>query len=270
MDVNWAAESYREVVNECLGYRRQRRPRGVIKKLADSLRCHPTFIAQVLNERADFSPEQGFELCRHFLFSSEEQEFFLTLLMRDRAGTVALKGHYQQRLNQILEAKRDLKPRTQVEEGRSGSFEAEYFGNWIYQAVHALTQIQRFQSAAGISKALGLSVGEVRAVLKRLETMGLVEGGKSSWKSTLNSLHLSKDSHFIRNLHSTWKVKMLADLQNRTAIEGTKYSGLITVTEKDYHKVRDVLVKAISDVRKIVEASASEGAYIVSLDCYKI
>jgi uncharacterized protein (TIGR02147 family) len=270
MDFDWTSDSYREVVNRCLGYREKRRPRGVIKSLADALRCHPTFIAQVLKERADFSPEQGYEICQHFSFSNEQREFFLTLLMRDRAGTAALKEHYHKKLIHILEVRRDLRPDSPLNVRQSGSFELEYFGNWIYQTVHALTQIQRFQTVTEIAKALALSTVEVKAILDRLEAMGLVKKDKSAWKSTLNSLHLAKDSHCIRYLHSTWKTKLLADLQRRSTMEGTRYSGLITVTEKDYHKVRDVLVNAIKDIRKIVEASSSEGAYVLSLDCYEI
>lgn len=270
MDLDWTASSYREIINDCLGYRNKRRPRGVIKKLADSLRCHSTFIAQVLNGRADFSAEQGLEISRHFAFSPDQQEFFLTLLLRDRSGTKTLKEYYQKKLDYIHESRRDLKSKVQPKEDLSGAFEAEYFGNWIYQAAHALTQVDRYQSAAALSKVLGRSIEEIGSILLRLQTMDLVKQHGTSWESTLTSLHLSKDSPFIRALHTGWKTKLLTDLQTATMLEGTHYSGVITVTSKDYERVRDVLVKSIADIRKVVEGSTSENAYVLSLDCYKM
>lgn len=270
MEFNWDAKSYRELVDFQLGYRKERRPRGAIKALAEKLRCHPTFIAQVLKERAEFSAEQGFEFCQYFQFTLEQQDFFLTLLARDRAANTKLKEYYQKRIDTLIEAQRDLKPQKNQPEMQIGSFEAEYFGNWAYQAIHALTQIPRCQSSTAIAKAVKLPNEEVNEILKRLEVMGLVKYEKSSWQSTLDSLHLSKESPFIRYLHSTWKAKLLSDIQNGAVTEGTRFSGLITVSEKDYQRIRGILVGAITSIRKTVEASSSEEAYVLSIDCYKM
>lgn len=270
MEFDWNAVEYREIINDYLGYRTARRPRGAIKSLAEKLRCHPTFISQVLKNQADFSLEQAYELCEYFSFSKEEQDLFLNLVLRDRAGTKGLKNYYQEKIDKILEGRRDLKPNAQLSSTSvGGPTEAEYFGNWIYQAIHAMTQIENFQSHQAIAKALNLSEEEVKAVLERLRQMDLVIREKSLWKSTVNSLHLPKDSYFIRYLHSTWKSKILADLHSGRPIDGTRFSGIITVTEKDYQKARDVLVKAIGDVRKIVESSTPGGLYVLSIDCYK-
>ncbi len=269
MKFNWDSAGYREIVNDYLGFKEKRRPRGAIKKLADQLRCHSTFIAQVLAERANFSLEQGLEAATYFGFSEEEKSFFLSMIQRDRAATVALRKHSQEKLNQILEAKRDLKPKTKSA-AMIELFEAEYFGNWVYQAVHAFSQTQKFQTASSMAKALGTSLEEVTSVLERLKLMKLVINEKTTWRSTTNFLHLSKDSPFIRYMHTTWRAKILADMQNRSELDGTHYSGVITVSEKDYQKVRDVLKEAISSIRKIAETSASEDVYIISFDSYKM
>ena len=63
---------------------------------------------------------------------------------------------------------------------------------------------------------------------------------------------------------------MLSDLQNRPLIDSTRYSGIITVNDKDFLKVRDVLVNAIKEIRKIVEKSVPDHPHILSLDCYKL
>ncbi len=270
MEFDWVAKNYRDIVNTCLGYRSQRRPRGAIKHLSERLRCHSTFISQVLKGNAEFSAEQGLEICEHFQFSRLQQDFFLHLLARDRAGTLSLKKYYQNKLDLLIEESRDLKPKASQENYTLGSFESEYFGNWVYQAVHACTQIEKLQTANAISNELSLAVSETSAVMNRLEVMGLIKADRGQWHSTQHSLHLSKDSPYIRYMRMTWKAKQLSDLQNSSHVEGTRYNGVITVAEEDYQAVRAVLVKALSEIRIIVMASKPENVYLLSMDCYKI
>ena len=270
MEFNWAASEYRDVINEYLGYRSERRPRGAVKGLAESLRCHSTFIAQVLSGRAEFSLEQGIQICRHFQFSGEEEDFFLTMLMRDRASTKPLREYFQKKLDFTMELKKDLKAQVSPSQDLSAIFEAEYFGNWLYQTAHALLQIKKFQSPEALVAILGGDLKEIKSILNRLKVMGLVTQEGSAWKSTQASLHLSKDSPFIRSLHSTWKTKILSDLQTRVAPQGTRYSGIITINEKDFQKVRDILIRAIGDIRKVVVETEPENAYVLSMDCYEM
>jgi uncharacterized protein (TIGR02147 family) len=269
MEFNWLADSYREIINQCLGYKLKRRPRGAIMKLASALQCHPTFIAQVLNEKSNLSLEQGQALSEYFQFSKQEQEYFFLLLQKERAGTQALKRYFQDQLQRILEEKRDLRPKLTTERPSLGAFEVEYFSNWIYQTVHGLTQIPKFQTVQTLSKFLNLNSEELKFILSRLALMNLVTNEKNLWKCTKNSLHLPKDSPFIRNLHSTWKTKIITDLQSQLKKEGTQFSGIIAVSEKDYQKIRDLLVKTLESIRNITETSVAENLYLLSLDCYK-
>jgi Domain of unknown function (DUF4423) len=270
MEFNWTAASYREIVNNSLGYRNSRRPRGIVKKLAAHLRCHSTFIAQVLSERAHFSFEQGLDVCGFFNFADDEREYFLTLLARDRAGTPALRKHHQHRLNELLEKQRDLKPKAALRDARSEGFEGEYFANWSYQAIHALTQIERYKTPTAIAEALQFSTVEVIAILNRLQAMSLVDSEKNKWTSLKDSLHLEKGSPHIRALRATWKAKILADLYNNKFMDGTRYAGIITVSDQDYQKVRDILIEALRKIRQLVEKSKPEAAHILSIDCYKM
>ncbi len=270
MDFPWYAENYKDIVNYFLGYRQKRRPRGVIKKLADRLRCHPTFISQVLNNHSDFSLEQAYEISDYFSFSIEQRDYFLTLVLKDRAGNKNLKRYYQEKIETILETKRDLSPKNPPEVNSLGSLEFEYYSQWIYQLIHALTQIDSLQTLSALTKFLGFNSVEVSYVLSRLETMGLVKKESNRWVSGKNFMHLSKNSVLIRQLHSTWKSKISADLQVQSSLEGTRYSGVLTVTEKDYQKIRDILTATMGQIRKKVEESTAEEPCLLSLDFYKI
>lgn len=269
MEFNWDAKGYRDIVNSFLGVVNERRPRGAIKALSEALGCHSTFIALVLKGNADFSLEQAMKVCEHYRFSGPETEFFICLLQRDRAGTPLLKSFFQKQLNQLLENRMDIEKRLNAKEVELFQKEVTYFGSWIYQTVHAVTQMSG-QNMASISKLLKVPIEEVQTVLSFLENMGLVQKEGSSWVSTNNFLHLSKDSSLIKHLHLTWKTKLLADLQSGRPLEGTHYSGAITISESDYRNVREVLIESLGKIRTITQKSNSEKVCILSMDCYEL
>lgn len=269
MEFDWDAKAYRDIVNSYLGVVNERRPRGAIKALSEAIGCHSTFIALVLKGSADFSLEQAMKVCEHYRLSSAETEFFICLLQRDRAGTLLLKSFFQKQLNQLLENRMDIERRLDAKGVELFQKEITYFGNWTYQAVHAVTQMPG-QNIASISKLLKVPEEEVQTVLSFLENMGLVQKEKSCWVSTNNFLHLSKDSNLIKQLHLTWKTKLLADLQSGRPIEGTHYSGTITISEADYRNVREVLIESLGKIRTITKKSSSEKVCILSMDCYEL
>ncbi len=79
------AKNYIEFVSYFLHDGRKRIPRGAVKALSDHLQCHPTFISQVLGEKAHFSHEQALRFCSHAQLSEKETEIFIFILDRDRA-----------------------------------------------------------------------------------------------------------------------------------------------------------------------------------------
>lgn len=269
MEFNWATDSYRDIINDYLGYRHKRRPRGAIKKLADQLHCHPTFLAQVLNEKANLSMEQALTVAQFYEFSREELEYFLLVLQLNRAGTKELRVFLKEQINKLRELHRDLQPRDQKPLSSLGNFEAEYFSHWLYQMIHGMTQITRWQKSIAIAKALNLAEMEIKFILARLEVMGLVKQEKGQWKCLQDSMHLAKDSPFIRSLHSTWKTKILSDFQSSSNIEGTHFSGILAVSESDYQKIREQLVKFLNNLRKTAENSEPQNVYLLSIDCYQ-
>lgn len=267
MKFNWEAQGYRQIINEYLGFKEKRRPRGAIRKLADHLRCHTTFIAQALSGRANFSLEQGFEIGNYFGFSEEEKNFFLLLLMRDRAGTTKLRDYWQQRIEKALVARQDLKNVLSSRSPGLLNHELEYFGDWLYQAIHCYTQLPG-QTAVSIARNLSIPVKEAAAILLRLKEMELVTKEKSNWKSTKSFLHLPKSSRHVQALHLTWKTKLLCELQSKASLTSTHYSGALTIAKRDHTKVKEVLLRALKEIKEIAETSASEECHGLSIDFY--
>jgi hypothetical protein len=65
--------------------------RGSVKKIAESLRVHPSLISQILKGLKDFNPEQANDVATFLGLDEEATEYFLCLVEIERAGTAKLK-----------------------------------------------------------------------------------------------------------------------------------------------------------------------------------
>jgi hypothetical protein len=85
--------------------------RGQKSLLAKALHCQSAYLSQVLNGRAELSFEQAYRVCEFFKLGQDEQDYFLLLVQKDRAGIQDLKNYYQKKIDQLLEKRMDVKKR---------------------------------------------------------------------------------------------------------------------------------------------------------------
>src|SRR6185312_3999014 len=78
-----------------------RKGRGEISKIAKELRISTTLVSQVLSGNKSFTLEQAKTLCEYLGLGGIDAEFFMLLVLHDRAGSMDLKRFWKQRLEQI-------------------------------------------------------------------------------------------------------------------------------------------------------------------------
>ena len=108
----WNFTDYRPYLVEKLGVEGSRT--GLRKKLAEAIGVHTTFVSQVLKEKGDFSLEQGEAVNSFLSHTQDEGEYFLLLLMKDRAGTRELKKRFQDKIDLQRKERLNIKKRLDV------------------------------------------------------------------------------------------------------------------------------------------------------------
>src|SRR5438045_1821295 len=83
--------------------------RGLRSELAEKLGCRPAHISQVLGGKTHFSLEYAIEIDHFLAHSPDESRYFLLLVHRDRAGTKALRGHYEKEMETIRQERLDVR-----------------------------------------------------------------------------------------------------------------------------------------------------------------
>lgn len=243
--------------------------RGFRKKLAEAVGCQSAFISQVMNGPAHLSLEQGLRAARHFGLSELRQRYFLTLIELARAGTPDLREYFSLQLGALRAELLDLRHNVANPNELSDEGKAIYYSHWMYAAVHILTTIPRFQTRESISKALGLRDEDVRDVIQFLLESGLLQNKQGKLIPGETQLHLQRNSQFIRQHHSQWRLKSLERIQ-RPKAEDMRYSTVSTLSRRDILQLRTQMAEWVRTYTETVRDSKEEEMCAFSLDFYQL
>lgn len=241
--------------------------RGFRSRLAAALRCQSAYISQVLNGNADFSLEQA-ELVNGLLnHNKNEAHFFILLVQYTRAGSTSLKNYFHAQIQKVLQERVQLKDRLEYKKTLSSEDQAVYYSAWYYAAVHMLLSVPAMQAKEAVSEFLKLPMETVHSVLDFLISTGLAmeEGGRYKIGST--SIHLGADSAMSFSQHTNWRMKAIASLTKKRNTD-LHYSSLVSISKNDIPKVREIMVKAIEEIRGLVRDSKEETVCCYLMDLF--
>lgn len=243
--------------------------RGVKLKMAEHLHCQNTYVSLVLNSEAHFSLEQGARLNSFFEHTQYEARFFLLLLHQARAGSEELRKYYQEEIRDVVIRNSDLKKRTHVKNSLREKDQDVYYSSWIYSAIHILVTIKEFQTAPQIARRLNLSKDKTMEVLNFLIGCGILIKEGSTYSTGLTQIHLSKDSPHIQKHHTNWRIRAIhsIDLNDPSDLH---FSNVISMSEKDIVKVREIFINAIADARSIIKDSPEEKLHSICVDFFEV
>lgn len=262
------ATSYRQFVRDSLIGKEGNERRGLARGLSLSLHCHPTFISQVMQEKAHFSPDQAYGFCQYMKLSRFESDFFIDLVSRDRAATPALKKYFQERLNRHLERTTDFKERWNTSHRLTSQDEFTYYESWLPQAVHMLCCLPRFQQITTLATALGIPLETLFKILGKLEKFGLIQKKRGKYVRSKDWVHLGKDSPLTPLLHKNWRNKTIESLGKESS--GIHYTSLISLSKKSAEDLKRKIVEHLEAYRAEILKSEDEEVYVHLVDFYPI
>lgn len=245
---------------------------GLQSRLAKIAGCRPSFISQVLTGKSFLSLEQGEKISSYLQLNEIEEEYFLTLILWERAATTALKNKLESRLQKIRDKSLNLSKRLTplVKETENNEvLTAQYYSHWLYPAVHVSLGIAGLQNAYALSKALSVSESRVQEVLNFLEKAQLVEEKKGNYSATPFTLHLGTESPYLslhhRNLHN-----LAIQLMDEAPKTDLQYSGFMSLSRNDVHKIKESLAAEIKKCIETAKLSDEEEVHLCQIGLLKI
>lgn len=252
--------------------------RGSRKALSEAIGCQMSHVSAVLNDDAHLSPEQAEATARFLSLNNDETEFLLLLVQKNRAGTTSLARVVDRQLEVFRVKRRNLKERLAISDQLAADQESLYYSSWQFGAVHVALSIPGLDRPEILSTRLGIPLARVHEILDFLCLNGLAEIKKDRFVIGRAQVHLSKSSPFVARHHINWRLRAIASLEGAIASDSREsvstnelhFSSVVTLSERDFARVRETVASALADTLKIITTSPEESVAILNIDWMRL
>ena len=243
--------------------------RGQRKLLAAAIGCQTPFVTHVLAGDSDFSAEQA-EACARFMGLGESDvEFFLLLVLKQRAGTRSLENLFAKQIAERRERSVLLKKRLNIAETLSAPAQMIYYGSWHFAAIHMALTLPEMRTVDALQKHFQLPMARVVSIVEFLIQNGLVEQQRAALKVVRPALHLEKGSPLLGQHHAQWRLRAIEAYHSR-APEDLHYSAVTSLSFEDFAWVREQLASLLEELVGRVRESPEEKLATLTLDWFSL
>lgn len=244
-------------------------PRGIKTRFAKALLVQPAYLSQVLARKYSLSLEQADFANQFFDHDSDEADFFLALVSRDRAGTPSLRRHFE------LQLKTLVKKRLQVTEriGRKAQVSEEakgiYYSSWLYSAVRVSCTIPQLRTRQAIADKLNMPPEVIGKVLDFLVANQILEKKETRYEPRESWTSLDKESPHIIKHHTNWRNQAIQHLEAQTD-QDLHYSGIFSLDLATALRAKDRFLDFLSKQVKDFETAPEEDLFSVGVDLFRV
>lgn len=223
---------YRAFLKSAIEQRKTHR-KLTLRDLAQSAGIQPTYLTNVLMNRANLNQDQLYALGEALDLTKEERDFSALLLEMDRASNPNRKKEILQQIEKIqkgsLKTAKHL-PSREVEAG--GIEEQEYYLEATTSLVHVFLRVPKYaKNPKLIGEELKLSPSKLQQTLKLLEKNGFIrwDAKHSRYSVEKHTRHLSAESplcfphQLLMRLSSLQRIQILPT-EDRNTISITYFA----------------------------------------------
>ena len=243
--------------------------RGQLKKIADFLNVHSTFVSQVLNGLKDFSMEQCYQITKFLSLTDKESDYFLLMLQMNRAGTSELKKHFQSKLNVVKHKLTQVKEQVGTHKELTEHDRLQYYSDWRYALIWLSTFFEENKTIENIASFLKLPRKEVKVIIEFLLETGICLEEDQNILPSTKRIHIPTGSSSLKNHHLNWRLKSL-EFINDAKEANLAFTAPICLSKKDFKKINSLALEYISNISKIVEESPPEIIACLNIDCFNL
>jgi uncharacterized protein (TIGR02147 family) len=243
--------------------------RGYRSRLSEVAGCQPAYFSQVLAGKSNMTSDQASNLSDYWEFNEHEADYFLALVDFERAASPSLKRRLKGKLKRLRdEFYQDFATYRQpsVEERSAAEL---YYSTWLFSAIHVLLSVVQFQTASALSAQLGVAEAEIQTLLKSMLEQGLTQEQSGSWRPVHKHLHATTSSMFSSLHHRNWRLRAIDTLAPKKPAN-LHYTGVYSLSESDFLKLKESLLETIDATRALVEPSREEAGACLLIDWFKV
>lgn len=241
---------------------------GLKRRAAEALGVHTTFISQVVLGKAELSLDQAEKFNDFLGHNDTESEYFLDLVIFERASEKGLRKRFETKLKKIQGEHLHIKKRLDNTREIAAEDQERFYSSHIFGLIHVLASIPKLQKRERLIEATGYPPEIVSSAIDFLLHLGVLKQVKEMIVPGEQHVHLSHDAKLIRQHHANWRTATVQQLSFARPSD-LHYSLTFSCAEKDAVKIRESLLKHLEELTKAVGASKEEQVYVYCFDFFR-
>lgn len=242
---------------------------GEFQRIAKALKVHSTMVTHVLKGHLHLSAEQSLALAEYLGLGELETDYLLALVQLARAGDPRTRRYFEQQLTRLKDRSLNLGARLTARSALSEQDQAMFYSSWVYAAIRLLSAVPALQTRAAFAETLGLPPARVNQAVDFLVSRGLCEEkGKRVVYRELRT-YVGAESPLAARHHANWRARVVSQLETLGPQE-LAFTYPTVISEADFLRLREELVRLIERFKKECDASPSEKLYCLNVDWVEI
>ena len=245
--------------------------RGEISRMAESLRIPQPLMSQILSGDKDLNLEQADLLSDYLQLTDNEKTYLFTLVQIEKSGRENLKKHFINERNRLKKEALDIQTVIVQDRKLTELEKSIFYSSWLYQAVRLLTSLDRKVpiTLEEIAALLNHDRAHISNIMNFLVQTGLCKIEENGYRMGVSRTHLEKTSPHLPRHHTNWRMKSV-QYSERLHEEDLMFTSPLTVSRKDFLKIREEILTLIKSVNTIVEPSPAEELACLNIDFFKL
>lgn len=243
--------------------------RGQARRLSEHLNVSSVVVSQVLNKQRDFSIENAFKVTQFLGLSELETKYFLKMVEFSKAGTHELKKHYEFEMIEMQKESKKVSNRYLTKNELIDEDKFTFYSEPYYSAIRMGSALPHLNSIEELAKYFNLPIDKVETIIDFLVSKKLCIIEDNKIKRGPQSTFIPADSPYIKLHHRNWR-QIAIEKTNSLSPQELMYTAPMTLSLKDFERVRENLLKTIQETIAILEPSEDEVLACLNIDFFKI
>ncbi len=242
--------------------------RGEVSRIARYLQVSTTLVSQVLSGDKLFTMEQTKALGAFLGLSELEADYFLQLVLWERAGTPDLRAHWEGKLEELREKSLKVASRVSTDRKLTDEERSVFYSSALYSAVRLFTSTgKNGKTLDEVCARFELTRAKASRILHFLVEAGLCVEEKGQYNMGAQKTHLEEGSPYLIRHHGNWRMRALARAEDLAA-EELMYTAPVSLSKADFAKLREEMVGFVKRFLSEVHASPAEEVACFNMDFF--
>jgi uncharacterized protein (TIGR02147 family) len=242
---------------------------GIVSRLAKAAGCQRSYLSKALNSHTHLVPEHVYGIAKFFKLNSDETDFLLLLLEKDRAGTKDYQDRIKAKIHHLLKQYENLAHKLKKPEIVFQEEEQIYYTAWYWSAAHIAVSIERFQKIEDLSTYLQMPIAQLKLILETLRKFGFVEEKNNRWSCTPREIYVPKVSPLTMVHHNNWRQRAVLDAGNPFT-EGVHYTMVQSMDANAVSQIKKMILDLIENSAEVAGPSRPEELICINCDFFKV